>query len=244
MSLVAPPAGYVALNEACVELMRRMYELVPTSDLATMREVEWYDGLGRQRRIAAAEIFRQPILSAAVGLYALLNSKEEPIKLDPRRIADLALFPANGRVLTFFGIDRRLKPTRAHPNIEGLTSSQIRELEFDPLYVLEEEFREWLNARFARSDDLEAAAGVGAAKHFTKVSELGAHPAVPEIEISKWYGERVRSWPCGEKQPSRDDDIAAAKEHFSPRHVPGTRVRTVRRRLAPSSWTNPGRRGT
>jgi len=67
-------------------------------------------------------------------------------------------------------------------------------------------------------------------------------PTVSDGSLMRWYRDRVANWPTGERPPTSDDDLLAAKARFPGHTVQRSRVRALRQGLAPASWTSPGRR--
>jgi hypothetical protein len=59
--------------------------------------------------------------------------------------------------------------------------------------------------------------------------------------VTKWYRERVASWPPSRKPPTREQDWEDAKREAFP-GVTQAAVYGCRRNYAPESWTSKGRR--
>lgn len=65
---------------------------------------------------------------------------------------------------------------------------------------------------------------------------------VPARTLEDWYCKRRDEWPDDKKHPSEAEDVADAVQHFTSHFVSRDRVRAVRKRHAPNSWTAHGRR--
>jgi hypothetical protein len=64
--------------------------------------------------------------------------------------------------------------------------------------------------------------------------------AVSKAEVTRWYRDRIDTWPKDKDPPSREEDEAAARDQFPGITVEG--VRQARKDLAPGSWRARGRR--
>lgn len=64
---------------------------------------------------------------------------------------------------------------------------------------------------------------------------------VSAARLRAWYNKRITEFSCLGKTPSREDDDKAARKMFG-KSVSRSPVRTLRRELAPQSWTQKGRR--
>lgn len=62
---------------------------------------------------------------------------------------------------------------------------------------------------------------------------------VTKAALKSWYDKRIENWPAETEPPSRDQDLADAKAHFTTLHVTRAMVRPLRK-LAPETWTRPG----
>jgi len=57
-------------------------------------------------------------------------------------------------------------------------------------------------------------------------------------EAERWYQERVAGWPSGANPPSREDDEREARD----KGISRDKVRELRKKHSPASWSNRGRR--
>src|SRR5262249_53692873 len=73
-----------------------------------------------------------------------------------------------------------------------------------------------------------------------KVKKPTRAKAVSEAELTRWYRDRIDTWSEGKDPPSREDDIADARERFP--GITSQRVRQARTDLAPKPWQAKGRR--
>jgi hypothetical protein len=77
----------------------------------------------------------------------------------------------------------------------------------------------------------------------TQIERLQRGPSpVALAALTRWYVERRDAWPAGEKYPSQEADLIAARNRFADRFVSRDVVRAVRAEHAPAAWTNKGRR--
>lgn len=97
------------------------------------------------------------------------------------------------------------------------------------LYLDEAEFARWMDRAFSQQ---ETSAGEGSS-HPTVRNRQPLSPSEAE-EIYKKY---VAEYPADRKTPSRDDDQAYMQQFGS---VGRTRVRELRRKYAPATWTERG----
>jgi hypothetical protein len=76
-----------------------------------------------------------------------------------------------------------------------------------------------------------------------RVSDSETQP-VPQpaqrATLDQWMEDRVRTWPEGQRPPSENQDLAAAKLAYPT--IKREALREVRRRLAPPHWLRPGPR--
>jgi hypothetical protein len=61
--------------------------------------------------------------------------------------------------------------------------------------------------------------------------------AVSAAALRDWYIERRDAWPAEWKNPSQDEDLSDAREHFASRRVTRAAVRKIRAAHAPQTWT-------
>jgi hypothetical protein len=136
--IILPPSGYVSLHNARDILMHGMYEGVSPSENMKAYRNSGLHVVDAVQAVAAAKALRQPILSGALGLFAVFSSRDTPMRLHNKALIEAALFPANGTVLTFAYVDRGAQAPF------GLSWSDLKELTRDPLCVEERAFRAWV----------------------------------------------------------------------------------------------------
>ena len=137
MQLIAPE-GYISIPAARDVLMRRMHQGVPLSDAIRNSRDEALDLVDGKQAAAAAGLFQQGIRNGELALFAVLSSRDTPMRLHNRVLIEAALFPSNSTVLTFAYCTRR-------PGAPfGISWQDLKELARDPLCLGEKEFKRWL----------------------------------------------------------------------------------------------------
>jgi hypothetical protein len=130
-------AGFFSLQSARDELRRRMYRGVPISEAVAIYAREKITVVDGSQTAAAAARLRDAILSGELCLFAMLSSRDAPLRLYDKSLVEAAVCPPN-TVMTFAYIDR-------HPCAPfGLAWSDLRELTRDPLCLERVAFCRWL----------------------------------------------------------------------------------------------------
>lgn len=77
-------------------------------------------------------------------------------------------------------------------------------------------------------------------KALQRPSKAISRSPVSRASLRKWFLEYIAECVSDERQPSRQDDLKAARSHFPT--VSSTEIRNLRSQLAPPSWQKAGRR--
>jgi hypothetical protein len=115
-----------------------MYKGVPSSEEIKKLESEGIHVTDDKHIRAAAKALREPILLGQIELFAVLSSRDLPMRLHNRALINAALFPSTSIVLTFAYIDRQFQAPFGH------SWSDLKELTRDPLCVKQRAFRIWM----------------------------------------------------------------------------------------------------
>jgi hypothetical protein len=137
--------------------------------------------------------------------------------------------------------DRVLLPH--HRNSKGLAHQAVARW-VDVLLPRPQLLTVWppLNVEQTRAAE-DTSATVGARREASQFSEqLRQAPPVSIAALRSWYIERSKDWPPGERPPSSDQDLLAAREHFKGHSVSREAVRALRADFAPEAWKAKGRR--
>jgi len=138
---IIPPPGYLSLRNARDILMQRMHKgILPSADIKTYRKDGAHVVDGKQAT-AAAKILRQAIRQGELALFALFPSRDTPMRLHNRALIEAALFPTNSTVMTFAYCLRHSQAPF------GLSWSDLKELNRDPLCLDEKGFGRWLRSQ-------------------------------------------------------------------------------------------------
>jgi hypothetical protein len=124
---VIPPFGYLSLRDARDMLMQRMHKGIPPSDRMRMYRTEEVHVVDATQAAASATVIRQAIREGELALFAILSSRDTPMRLHNPALIEAALFPSNSTVLTFAYCERHAQAPF------GLSGSELKELSRDPL---------------------------------------------------------------------------------------------------------------
>jgi hypothetical protein len=135
---VIPPPGYLSLRDARDMLMQRMHKGIPPSESVKAYRNDGAHVVDATQATAAASVLRQAIRRGELALFAILSSRDTPMRLHNLALIEAALCPPNSTVLTFAYCARHARAPF------GLAWSDLKELSRDPLCLDEECFRRWL----------------------------------------------------------------------------------------------------
>jgi hypothetical protein len=143
---IIPPPGFLALYKAREILMQCMHRgIAPAEDIQAYRK-DGDDVVDGRRATAAAKILRQAIQRGDLGLFALLSSRDTPLRLHNSGLIKAAQFPPNSTVLTFAYCERHSQAPF------GLSWPDLKELSRDPLCLDEKVFRRWLKSQERKNE--------------------------------------------------------------------------------------------
>ena len=135
---VIPPSGYLSLRDARDVLMQRMHKGIPPSENIERYRNDGVHVVDATQAAVSANVLRQAIRGGQLALFAILSSRDTPMRLHNRALIEAALIPSNSTVLTFAYCERHAQAPF------GLSWSDLKELSRDPLCLDEKCFRRWL----------------------------------------------------------------------------------------------------
>ena len=135
---IIPPPGYLPISGARDTLTRCMHRGIPPSEEIKALRKDGLQVVDGSEATAAAEVLRRAIRNGDLALFALLSSRDTPMRLHDLGLIEAALFPLNSTVLTFTYCARLAKAPF------GLSWSDFKELTRDPLCLDEKQFGRWL----------------------------------------------------------------------------------------------------
>jgi hypothetical protein len=138
---IIPPPGYLSLRNARDILMQRMHKGIPPSEDIKTYQKDGAHVVDGKQATAAAKVLRQAIRRGELALFALLSSRDTPMRLHNRALIEAALFAPNSTVMTFAYCLRHSQAPF------GLSWSDLKELTRDPLCLNEKEFGCWLKSQ-------------------------------------------------------------------------------------------------
>jgi hypothetical protein len=138
---VVTPSGYLSLRDARDILMQCMHKGIPPSESIKRYRNEGVHVVDATQAAASANVLGQAIRGGELALFAILSSRDTPMRLHNLALIESALFPSNSTVLTFAYCARHSRAPF------GLSWSDLKELTRDPLCLKEKRFGRWLRSQ-------------------------------------------------------------------------------------------------